>query len=380
MSKKTHVARNALAVVAAAGMAVTGLTAPAQAAPTTDAPAAVAKAAAPKVTTTTRYITSQDKYGTMLFEETNAVENAKGVVVVVHGATEHHSRYDYITKKLNEAGYTVYRIDNRGHGKSANPYVNNTIPRGHIDDWHNFVGDIHTLVHMAKKENPGQNIFLVGHSLGAMTVQSYGIKYPGDVKGIVSTGGGIFINPTTEKNSQKAERITSPNLTAAERKAKPNPTTKLPLQQVTSYQSKLLPLALKDPGNFAVPSPITSVRPKVYNLAPGKGVCTDRAVADDYKYDPLINKFMTPGMMQQMAVGQLYNAFNAPNFKEPTLIMHGEADGLMPPYLDDNWLNAISSKDKTSYLWTGLMHEIYNEPVKNEPIKITVDWINNHNK
>ena len=112
MSKKTHVARNALAVVAAAGMAVTGLTAPAQAAPTTDAPVAVAKAAAPKVTTTTRYITSQDKYGTMLFEETNAVENAKGVVVVVHGATEHHSRYDYITKKLNEAGYTVYRIDN----------------------------------------------------------------------------------------------------------------------------------------------------------------------------------------------------------------------------------------------------------------------------
>ena len=77
---------------------------------------------------------------------------------------------------------------------------------------------------------------------------------------------------------------------------------------------------------------------------------------------------------------RLYNAFNAPNFKDPTLIMHGEADGLMPPYLDDNWLNAIGSKDKTSYLWTGLMHEIYNEPVKNEPIKITVDWINNHNK
>ena len=52
----------------------------------------------------------------------------------------------------------------------------------------------------------------------------------------------------------------------------------------------------------------------------------------------------------------------------------------MPPSLDDNWLNAIGSKDKTSYLWPALTHEIYNEPVKNEPIKITVDWINNHNK
>lgn len=60
--------------------------------------------------------------------------------------------------------------------------------------------------------------------------------------------------------------------------------------------------------------------------------------------------------------------------------MHGQSDGLVPPYYDVNWQNAISSNDKTAYVWSGLMHEVFNEPVKDQPIDMVVDWIDNHDK
>ena len=42
--------------------------------------------------------------------------------------------------------------------------------------------------------------------------------------------------------------------------------------------------------------------------------------------------------------------------------------------------NAINSKDKKIIQWHGLMHEIFNEPTKDQVIKTAVDWIDAHNK
>ena len=378
MSRKA-LTRDVLAVVAAAGMAITGIVVPANATQEMNVPVAASRTAGSQVTVTTRYMTSTDKYGTKIFTKKNAVANAKGVVVVVHGAAEHQGRYDYITKRLNDAGYTVYRLDHRGHGRSAAPYVKNAVPRGHIDNWHSLIADVHQLVGIAKSENPGKKSFLIGHSMGAMAVQSYGIEYPGDVDGIVSNGGGIFMNPWG-RSTQYPQTIVADNLTEKERNASPALTKKLPLESMTSYQSKLLPKALKDRRNFTAPSVTAASRTVRVKNPLSNGVCTDQTVVDDYVADPLNNKDFTVGMVEQMSVAQVYNAVNAPDFTTPTLIMHGQSDGIAPPYLDINWLNAIGSNDKTGYEWSGLMHEIFNEPVKDQPINKVIDWINNHNK
>ena len=104
----------------------------------------------------TGYTTSTDQWGTKLFFRKNIVPNAKGAVVIVHGAAEHSGRYDYLAKRLNDAGYSTYRFDHRGHGRSARPYVDNAIPRGHIDDWSNLVNDVHQFVQIAHQENAGK--------------------------------------------------------------------------------------------------------------------------------------------------------------------------------------------------------------------------------
>ena len=382
MSMKTDVKKRTLAAVAAASLAFGGIATTGTMASASDSPAqpSIAQQAVEnQVTVTTRYMTSTDKYGTKIFTKKNAVANAKGVVVIVHGAAEHQGRYDYITKRLNDAGYTVYRLDHRGHGRSAAPYVKNAVPRAHIDNWHSLIADVHQLVGIAKSENPGKKSFLIGHSMGAMAVQSYGIEYPGDVDGIVSNGGGIFMNPWG-KSTQYPQTIVADNLTEAERNAKPAKTENIPLPALTSYQSKLLPKVLKNRRNFTAPS-VTAASRTIHIKNPfSGGVCTDQAVVDDYVADPLNNKDLTAGMIEQMGVAQVYNSINAHDFKTPTLIMHGQSDGLVPPYYDVNWQNAISSNDKTAYVWSGLMHEVFNEPVKDQPIDMVIDWIDNHDK
>ena len=113
MSMKTDVKKRTLAAVAAASLAFGGIATTGTMASASDSPAqpSIAQQAVEnQVTVTTKYMTSTDKYGTKIFTKKNAVANAKGVVVIVHGAAEHQGRYDYITKRLNDAGYTVYRL------------------------------------------------------------------------------------------------------------------------------------------------------------------------------------------------------------------------------------------------------------------------------
>jgi hypothetical protein len=110
-----------LSALAIAGtMAITGAsiaTVPAVAADKAPAPAT----ATVQSKLITGYTTSTDQWGTKLFFRKNIVPNAKGAVVIVHGAAEHSGRYDYLAKRLNDAGYSTYRFDHRGHGKRRSP-------------------------------------------------------------------------------------------------------------------------------------------------------------------------------------------------------------------------------------------------------------------
>ncbi len=43
----------------------------------------------------------------------------KGVVQILHGASEHCLRYESFARFLNASGYVVYGDDHRGHGETA---------------------------------------------------------------------------------------------------------------------------------------------------------------------------------------------------------------------------------------------------------------------
>lgn len=166
--------RKLSALAVASTMAVTGVTmaTPALANTGTSSQPAAAAPAINQVHKETGYFKTTDKLGTQLFYRKDIVPNAKGAIVLVHGLMENSSNYEYLTKSLTNAGYSVYRFDNRGHGRSAAPYINNAIPRGQFDDWWNIESDIHQVVGTAHKENTGKKVFLLGHSMGGIAVHT----------------------------------------------------------------------------------------------------------------------------------------------------------------------------------------------------------------
>lgn len=372
--------RKLSALTIAGTMAVTGVTiaTPAMAAPEGGSQPAAAPAT-DQVKKETGYFKTTDKLGTKLFYRKDIVPNAKGAVVLVHGLMENSSNYEYLTKSLTKAGYSVYRFDNRGHGRSAAPYVNNAIPRGQFDDWWNIESDIHQVVQTAHEENADQKVFLLGHSMGGIAVQSYGIMYPGTVDGIVSSGGGTFAS-VDGPNTEGVTTVTPDNLNFFARHALPQISQILPMSHLTAFNGQLAKAAVKDPKSIRMPSGPLSAG-VILPGYPAYGLCSDPDVRiDHWQRDPLYNHYMRLGLVEQLGVGEAYNIMNAHEFDAPTLIMHGENDGLVPSYFDVNWYNAINSKDKKIIQWHGLMHEIFNEPTKDQVIKTAVDWIDAHNK
>lgn len=321
------------------------------------------------------YLTSQDGKGTQIYWKSQTIPNAKATVVVVHGAAEHSGRYEYVADRLLNAGYNVYRMDHRGHGKSALPELGNAVTRSHIDDFHSIVDDMNLVVQKAKAEQPGIKTLMLGHSMGALAAQFYGIKFPGQIDAFVTNGGGAPLNLTGVNNP--GQTITPEAITEEQRNADPSLFDALPLDAMTAFNARMAAEAIPGRTNVHVPSAPGTDLIKVPNMFT-KGVATDPAVAAQYKTDPLVNKDLSLGMIQQMAFAGFYDAVNADQFTAPTLIMHGTKDGLVPPYFARDWYNAIGSQDKQLIYWEGQMHEVFNEPAKGQAMDTVIDWFNNH--
>lgn len=113
----------------------------------------------------------------------------KGVVQVIHGMAEHGTRYGRFAEALTNEGFIVYADDHRGHGKSAENLSN----LGYISDndgFHTMVHDQHEINQYIRRENPNQQVFIFGHSMGSFISQRYMEIYGDTVEGVILSGTG----------------------------------------------------------------------------------------------------------------------------------------------------------------------------------------------
>lgn len=264
--------------------------------------------------TTETMVSSFD--GIRLFFKKDVPGTPKAAMVIVHGLCEHLGRYDYLTEKLYNNGFSVYRFDHRGHGRSEGKRV-------FYSDFNEIVDDVNHVVELALQENPGIPVFLLGHSMGGYAVALFGTKYPGKVKGIVTSG-------------------------ALTRFNKPLAGT-LPIDQ---------------PDDVYVPNAL------------GDGVCSDPAVVEAYVNDPLVEKQISVGLLNSLYYGVEWLKHNAPKFTDPVLVLHGACDGLVSEKDSRDFYGDIASSDKTLKIYAHLYHEIFNEPCRDEVIGEAIDWLN----
>jgi lysophospholipase len=85
---------------------------------------------------------------------------AKAVIVIVHGASEHHRRYGWLIEMWRSSGYHVIMGDLPGQGLTTRS------DRGHIDSFNQYISEVKDWIRTAYQfELP---VFVIGHSMGGL--------------------------------------------------------------------------------------------------------------------------------------------------------------------------------------------------------------------
>lgn len=240
------------------------------------------------------------------------VTKPKGVFVIVHGAGEHHGRYEWVIKQLNQLNYHVVVGDLPGQGKTEGP-------RGHITSFDEYIATVRTWLKAARQYK--LPVFLLGHSMG----------------GLIS----IHTIMSLNKNLlPSAVLLSSPCLGLA----------KPPSASVRSV-AKLL--------NVSVPQ----------LRVPTEGNRGTRCEVTRKKYDE------DPLRVRKVSIrwfNELTKAMNMahkqvdefPNI--PLYITQGGDDRVVDKIMVKNWFNRLPIMDKYYKEWDVLFHEVLYEPEKNK--------------
>jgi len=263
-----------------------------------------------------REITKKAFDGVELYGKVNVLDTPRAAIVMIHGLCEHQGRYDYVAGYLNRQGFGTYRFDLRGHGRSGGP-------RTYYSHEEEIIKDAKVFVDLALKENPGLPVFVFGHSLGGYAAAYFGTKWPGLVKGFVTTGA------WTRDNKEALIGI---------------------------------PDGL-DP-NFETDNTLADA------------VCSDRAVVEAYKNDPYTQPKVTLGLFYAVKKGHAWMKENATLFTDPVIVMHGASDMIVSEKDSRDFFGEIGSEDKSLFIYSGLWHEILNEPCKDRILGDITEWLN----
>lgn len=113
----------------------------------------------------------------------------KAILQVAHGMGEHARRYIKPLEPMMAGGFVLYADDHRGHGYTA--------PEGTLGDFGELgaeaiVEDLAQLTGIARSENPGLPLILLGHSLGSFFAQAYAFDHAEKIDGLVLSGTAAF--------------------------------------------------------------------------------------------------------------------------------------------------------------------------------------------
>ena len=254
-----------------------------------------------------------------IFLKRDLVNDPKAVIIIVHGLNEHQGRHDYLAGRLNGEGFSVYRFDNRGHGRSDGT-------QSYIEDFNTYLDDADTVYELAKNENPELPIFMLGHSMGGFIAAAYGVKYPNKLRGQILSAAAVTTLDEMEE---------------------------------------LKELSLEDNPDLKLPNKL------------GKYISRSDYVVDDYEKDPYVSDFTTLKLMKVvfMEEGVPWLNDNLDQYKYPVLILHGEDDKIVDPKCSERFYDLIASEDKSFISYPELYHEILNSEEKEKVINDLKSWI-----
>jgi alpha-beta hydrolase superfamily lysophospholipase len=245
-------------------------------------------------------------------------------LVIVHGFGEHSGRYGNVVSWFVPQGYAVYAFDLRGHGRSPGP-------RGYLNTWEEIHGDVKLFLELVHEQEPGRDVFLLGHSMGGLIVLEYALHQPEGLAGVIGSGPLL------------AQAGVSPFLTA-----------------LGKILSGILPRLTLDSGLDAT------------------ALSRDTAVVEAYVNDPLVHSMGTPRLCAELARVTEWTQAHAAEMCIPCLIVHGSADRLAPPEGSRVFYERMTLADKERLVYAGYYHEVFNDVGKTRVLAAVEAWMERH--
>ncbi|WP_075832648.1 alpha/beta hydrolase [Deinococcus marmoris] len=255
-------------------------------------------------------------------------QHPRGAVLISHGVGEYAQRYveryHALIPTLVQAGFTVYAYDQRGHGHSEG--------RRAVVDLNVLVED-HLKAREALRGRPGDDsplpLFALGHSMGGLVTAASASRDPRGLSGVI---------------------LSSPALLVG--------------QDEPALVKALAPLLAK----VAPAAPVTDLGTAGLSRLPEEVAA--------YKADELVYhgkvRALTAATMLGLS-GKLWAGY--PNWKLPTLVIHGTADKITDPAGSQRFFDTIASPDKTLILQDGGYHELLNDEPREEIRAALLAWL-----
>ncbi|KAA0549017.1 alpha/beta hydrolase [Bacillus sp. BGMRC 2118] len=253
--------------------------------------------------------------------------NPKAVIVMVHGASEHHGRYKWLIEKWKKEGFHVIMGDLPGQGNISKN------ERGHIDRFDVYIETVEKWYKEAKAYH--LPIVLLGHSMGALTV----------------------IRTMQEKQLDASSVVlSSPCLGIAESTA-PSPF----LDAASKLLNIITPTLRMDTG-----------------LTQEMATRNEEVLKSD-RNDPLYVKKVSIRWFRELIQSIELAHQNIHKLPEvPMLFMQGGSDQVVDKNRGKEFYDHLNIKEVTYKEWPGLYHEIFNEPERDEVFDYAKQFVESH--
>src|SRR5262249_60070468 len=90
----------------------------------------------------------------------------RAVMILIHGFNAHSGYMTWPAEQFAAKGFACYALDLRGRGKSEGE-------RFYVEKFSDYLEDVDRLVRLARSENPGLPVFVLGTSGGGGVAASY---------------------------------------------------------------------------------------------------------------------------------------------------------------------------------------------------------------
>ncbi|WP_100405170.1 alpha/beta hydrolase [Bacillus solitudinis] len=251
------------------------------------------------------------------------VVEPRGIIIIIHGAGEHHGRYQWLAKKWNAHGLEVIMGDLPGQGQTRGR-------RGHVQSFQQYIDSVEAWLEEGRKRN--LPMFLFGHSMGGL----------------------VAIRTLMERSAALISGVilSSPCLALSQ-----------PPTKTKEFATKVL-------HRFA---PTISSKSGIRT----EQLTRSEEIREAYIRDELrVTKVSVRWYRELVKAMKISNRYPEKFPDLPLLVMQSGEDFLVDKYAVRDWFDSLALTSKHYKEWDGLYHELFNEPEREEVFRFAVGFIN----